>query len=211
MNMARLALCFFSLYIFSGSVSAQLDFRPLLNQPSFADGWARGQREALEKEKLRQETERLRLENEQRRRQLEESRRLADLQAQQELNKKQSDEEVIKRWFAAAQPRASRYVDFNEVVFAPDVRLTIPMIQIMSESRYAADIAYFLGGDKKIALQISLMDPPTARAEISKIEGVIRDRELLEMQEELRKLRATLAQMEASRKDGNPLADSQRK
>jgi hypothetical protein len=98
------------------------------------------------------------------------------------------------------------YADFRDFVFAPDVRLTIPMIQIMSESRYAADIAYFLGGDKRTALQISVMDTPSARIEMSRIEGVIRDKELLEAHEEIKKLRAALVQLESGRKEINPLA-----
>lgn len=184
----------------------------LMNQgPSPAQSFFQGQRDAAELERVRQETERLRIENEQRRRQLEESRRRSELQAQQEAVRKQNDDEVIKKWIAAAQPRMHLYVDFREIVFAPDVRLTLPMIQIMSESRYAADIAYFLGGDKKTALQISLMEPPAARAEMSRIEGLIRDKELLEAHEEIRKLRAALAQVDTAKKEINPLASSQQK
>lgn len=119
---------------------------------------------AAELERVRQDTERLLIENEQRRRQLQESRRRSELEAQQEAARKQSDIEVINKWFSAAQPRMHLYADFREKVFAPDLRLTISMIQFISESRYAADIAYFLGGDKKTTLQTSLMEVSAARA-----------------------------------------------
>lgn len=213
-GIALLCLCTFSI-----SSHSQINWGILNQAPTPAQRYFEGQRQGAELERLRQETEKIRLENEQRRRQLEERRKQVDLEIQQEASKrqleerkrqqevaaKQSDDEIIKKWTAAALPRMGRYADFQQVVFAEDLRLTIPMINIMSESRYAADIAYFLGKDKEVSLQISKLDIVGARSEINRIEGLIRDRELLELQQELKSLRDSLNRIEANSRDRNTL------
>jgi len=192
-----------SLILFAApiSASAQLNFGVLNQTPSFAESFLKGQRDALEMQKLRQETERIRqetermrLENEQRRRQIEESKKLIDNQTKQELARRASDEDTIKRWFAVAQPRIGLYPDFNRIVFAEDLRITVPMIKIMAESKYAADIAYFLGKNKEVASEIASMEMERMRINITGIESSIREKELKDAQEELQKLRDLLAQ-----------------
>ena len=68
------------------------------------------------------------------------------------------DLEIMARWQSAAIPRMGRYPDFAEVALAPDVAITIPMIELMSSSPYAADIAYYLGKNK--AKSIEIAQPP---------------------------------------------------
>jgi hypothetical protein len=196
----------FFLSLFSLSAHAQLNFDVLKQAPSFAESFQKGQRDALEMqrmrqetERIRQETERMRLENEQRRRQIEDARRLAETQVREDQARRVSDEVAIKKWFEVAQPRMHLHSEFNRVVFAPDLRLTIPMIRIMTESKYAADIAYFLGNNKPTALEISNMDSARARTAISVIEMSIREKELADAQDEVRKLRAALAKKENER------------
>ncbi len=192
--------------LLSVSSQAQVNFGILNQTPTIGQRYMQGQREALEMqrmqqetERIRQETERMRLENEQRRRQIEEARKRTDSQAKEDQARRTTDDDAIKKWFEVAQPRMHLHSEFNRVVFAPDLRLTIPMIQIMTESKYAADIAYFLGNNKPTALEISNMDSARARTAISVIEMSIREKELANAQDEVRKLRAALAKKENER------------
>jgi hypothetical protein len=69
---------------------------------------------------------------------------------------------IIRKWLIAAQPRMHLYPDFEQVVFADDVPFTEQVIDLMSGSEYAADIAYYLGKNKIEAAAISEM--PTLKA-----------------------------------------------
>jgi hypothetical protein len=75
------------------------------------------------------------------------------------------------RFQRAIKDRRSRWPDFDSVVFAPDVPLTADMLGLMAESRYAADIAYYLGKHKEQAAAISIMSPNGAARAIYGIEA----------------------------------------
>lgn len=205
---------------------AQVNFGILNQAPSigrgFIEGMEQGRRNAIEKqrfeleaERIRQETERIRLENEQRRQALEEAKKLRDLQAREEAARRNSEEEaarrnyeegvarraaneeILRKWRVAAEPRMHLHKDFAKIVYASDLSLTIPMIEVMAASTYAADLAYFLGSNKSTAREISLMNFDEMRKAIGKIESKIRDQELLAAQSEIQRLREALAQNEA--------------
>ena len=76
----------------------------------------------------------------------------------------------MQKFWSAATPRLRLFPDFEKFVLSPDVPMTITMIKLMSESEYAADIAYYLASNKMEAYGISQMPLlPAARA-ISEIE-----------------------------------------
>lgn len=83
---------------------------------------------------------------------------------------------IIRAWLVAAQPRMHLYPDFEKVVFAADVPFTDKLIDLMSGSDYAADIAYYLGKNKIEAIAISEMPTLKAAKSISEIESRIKNR-----------------------------------
>jgi hypothetical protein len=62
------------------------------------------------------------------------------------------------------------YKDFEKVVFASDVSITLDMIRLMTPSTFAADIAYYLGTNKLESLAISKMTLVEAARSIDRIE-----------------------------------------
>ena len=82
-------------------------------------------------------------------------RAIKEQKEQAALDVRDYEKRVIADYFKAAQNRASLYPDFEKVVFANDVVITIDMIKRMSNSFYAADIAYYLGTNKDEAYKIS--------------------------------------------------------
>ena len=77
---------------------------------------------------------------------------------------------LIRNWQAAAAPPKGRYPDFDAVVFAPDVPISMDMIQLMAQSQFAADIAYYLGKNKGEATKIAGMGLLDAAVAIKEIE-----------------------------------------
>lgn len=133
------------------------------------------QLQELRRQAAAQEAERIRIEQERIQIQMERDKRQAAVKAQQAPEKQQTDDEIIKRWAAAAQPRIHLYPNFNDIVYARDLPLTVPIINLMSQSFYAADIAFYLGSNKHIATQISNMSIDQAQASIKIIEYLVRN------------------------------------
>ena len=52
---------------------------------------------------------------------------------------------AVQQWLTAAQPRMHLFPDFEQVVFSPNLLMSIDMVRLMSGSQYAADIAYYFG------------------------------------------------------------------
>jgi len=77
---------------------------------------------------------------------------------------------AITHWQAAVAPRKGRYSDFDAVVLAPDVHITFDMIELMSKSPFAADIACYLGKNKGEADKIAGMKYLDAAGAIGAIE-----------------------------------------
>ena len=114
-------------------------------------------------------------------------RRLIDEQAraQQIQNRQQENAErirnsqpsqaqsdpVIDEWLRAAGPRMHIYPDFEKVVFAPDVTITVDMIRLMTSSEWAADIAYYFATHKAESWAVSKMSLQEAARSIDRIES----------------------------------------
>lgn len=111
--------------------------------------------------------------------QMENQRREAELQQSQPPQPGQGpaptqrEIEVMTRWQSAAAPRMGRYPDFAEVALAPDVIITMDMIELMSSSPYAADIAYYLGKNKAKSMEIAQLPLLRQAEEIRKIEQLV--------------------------------------
>lgn len=80
------------------------------------------------------------------------------------------DAAILQKFDQAIRYRRYRWKDFDQVVFAPDVSISMDMVGLMAESPIAADIAYYLGTHKDDAARISALPLPTAAREIFAIE-----------------------------------------
>jgi hypothetical protein len=98
-------------------------------------------------------------------------RRETENSASQQPQQISQTDPVIEKWIKAAAPRMGLYQDFERVVFAPDVPITIDMIRLMTPSPLAADIAYHLGKNKIESLAISKMSLIDAARSIEAIEA----------------------------------------
>lgn len=144
----------------------QPDFSTLNNPAnvgnSVMDGFRRGQQlgEALrrgeeQRERERLEQDRLKAETEFYRSQA--TQQQAGRSEQQVGTQAPSLAPHVQQWLVAAQPRMHLFPDFDEKVFAPDAPISERMVLLMSESAYAADIAYYLATNRGEALAISSM------------------------------------------------------
>jgi hypothetical protein len=77
------------------------------------------------------------------------------------------------RFAEAIKYRRYRWADFDETIFAKDLIVSQDMMGLMAESRYAADVAYYLGKHKDISAQISRLPLPEAAARIKVIENSV--------------------------------------
>ena len=82
-------------------------------------------------------------------------------------------DEIISRFENAIKYRRFRYNDFDEVVYDERLQITVDMVALMSESAYAADIAYYLGKHPNEAIAVSRMELPQAGAAIFTLEKVL--------------------------------------
>jgi hypothetical protein len=82
-------------------------------------------------------------------------------------------DEIISRFENAIKYRRFRYKDFNEVVYDEGLQITVDMVALMSESAYAADIAYYLGKHPNEATAVSQMELPQAGAAIFTLEKIL--------------------------------------
>jgi hypothetical protein len=70
-----------------------------------------------------------------------------------------------------------KYADFDEIVHDPIVPITEQIVDILAESEYPAEIAYYLGKNLSVATKISRMPPLAAARAIGKIEAKIAEDE----------------------------------
>jgi hypothetical protein len=82
-------------------------------------------------------------------------------------------DEIISRFENAIKYRRFRYKDFNDVVYDERLQITVDMVALMSESVYAADIAYYLGKHPNEATAVSQMELPQAGAAIFTLEKIL--------------------------------------
>jgi hypothetical protein len=92
------------------------------------------------------------------------------LQAPASAPQSSDKDEIVSRFGNAIKYRRFRYKDFDEVVFNQSLQITEDMVALMSESEYAADIAYYLGNHPDEATAVSRMALPQAGAAIFAIE-----------------------------------------
>jgi hypothetical protein len=78
-----------------------------------------------------------------------------------------------KQFKDAIMYRRFKWPDFDQVAFAPGVQVTADMLGFMAESRYAADIAYYLGKHQGRSAQIAKMSLPDQAAAITDIEAKV--------------------------------------
>ena len=111
---------------------------------------------------------------------LENERTIAALRAETEHAQANTSEEAAttgiqpltpeqKRFKKAILYRRFKWPDFDEVAFAPGVQVTPDMLGLMAESRYAADIAYYLGKHQERSAQIARMPRRDQASAISAI------------------------------------------
>lgn len=81
------------------------------------------------------------------------------------------DRAAFIKWANAVAPRKHLFPDFERVVFAEDVDISVPMIELLAESEYAADMTYYLGTSKAEAARIArlpFLDQAVAIKEVEK-------------------------------------------
>jgi hypothetical protein len=101
---------------------------------------------------------------------------IEQLQAQQapsSAHQSHNKDEIVSRFQNAIKYRRFRYRDFDEVVYDERLKITVDMVALMSESAYAADIAYYLGKHPNEAIAVSRMELPQAGAAIFTLEKVL--------------------------------------
>ena len=77
----------------------------------------------------------------------------------------------VARFMEAIKSRKGMYPDFDKVVLHGNAPVTPSMLGLMSESPYAADIAYYLGQHPEQSGAIARMPPEQARSAIKQIEA----------------------------------------
>ena len=80
---------------------------------------------------------------------------------------------LLGTFLARIKYRRYRWTDFDEVVFAEELQLSDDMVALMNESRYTADIVYYLGNNPEVSSTISKMPLPKAGRAIYEIEELI--------------------------------------
>jgi hypothetical protein len=81
--------------------------------------------------------------------------------------------EAAQRFLEAIKYRRYKWADFDAVVFRDDLEVTPDMVGLMAESRYAADIAYYLGSHPDVSSKIAHMPLSDAGPAIFGIEREI--------------------------------------
>lgn len=82
----------------------------------------------------------------------------------------EADKAIYMRWLQAVEPRRQLYGDFDTVVFAKDLHVTMSMLDLMASSPYAADMTYYLGKNKARSQEIAGMPLLQQAAAIREIE-----------------------------------------
>jgi hypothetical protein len=92
-----------------------------------------------------------------------------------DINSQQRSRDQAKaqaaKFMEAIRPRKGMYPDFDKVVLQGNAPVTPTMLGLMSESPYAADIAYYLGQHPEQSAAIAKMSPEQARSAVKQIEA----------------------------------------
>lgn len=139
-----------------------------MQMQSLEASWARAERDRAQAEFYRQQTEQMRIRQDQ-----DLSLNIAPhpTSIPQAAPARIAPSPAMQRWLIAAQPRMRLYSDFDEVVFADDAPFTEGVIELMSGSEYAADIAYYLAQHRGELLAIASMTTLQGARAIIQIES----------------------------------------
>lgn len=91
------------------------------------------------------------------------------LLSQREQQKQQ--QEVIEAYHDREEEARSKYDDFEQVAYNPNLRITTEMAQAIQYSDIGPDLAYHLGANPKEAERISRLPPLLQAKEIGRIEA----------------------------------------
>ena len=80
---------------------------------------------------------------------------------------------LVDRFMAAVQPRKWHYADFDQVVAHGKAPMSPQVLELIAQSYYAADIAYYLGKHPDQAMMISRMPKPDATQAVKTIESTL--------------------------------------
>ena len=98
-------------------------------------------------------------------------RKAEELIAQREIQKQRA---AVEDAYAEREEEArSKYDDFEQVAYNPNLRVTDAMAETIKASEIGPDLAYWLGSNPKEADRISRMSPLLQAREIGKIEAKI--------------------------------------
>ena len=99
------------------------------------------------------------------------------LQEMQRLqDQRRSDEEhraLVEKFMAAVKPRQWHYADFDQVVLHGKAPMSAQVMELIAQSYYAADIAYYLGKHPDQSMTISRMPKPDATQAVKTIESTL--------------------------------------
>ena len=102
---------------------------------------------------------------------------IQDIQNRQQIdaiNNQRSRDQTqpqVAKFMEAIESRKDMYPDFDKVALHGNAPVTPSMLGYMSESPYAADIAYYLGQHPEQSGAIARMPPEQARSAIKQIEA----------------------------------------
>lgn len=83
------------------------------------------------------------------------------------------DAEASQNWAAQSEEARKRYADFDAVVSAPDLPVTPYMARHLAQADNGADVAYHLGMNRDLAMQIASMAPAEQAGAIAMLDRMI--------------------------------------
>jgi hypothetical protein len=96
-------------------------------------------------------------------------RKAEELLAKREAAKQQS--EILDAYHEKEEEARTKYDDFEQVAYNPNLRITTVMAQTIQASDVGPDVAYYLGANPKEADRISRLAPILQAKEIGKLEA----------------------------------------
>ena len=100
---------------------------------------------------------------------IEQRQRIQEVNEQRARDQANMSPEVAK-FMSAIKPRKGLFPDFDQVVLHGNAPMTMSLLGLISQSPYAADIAYYLGKHPDESGSIAHMQPDQARAAVKEIE-----------------------------------------
>lgn len=96
-----------------------------------------------------------------------------DTERQFKQLRQQEQAEAQQNWADQSVEARKRYKDFDAVVSAPDVPITPQMAQLIQASDVGADVAYYLGTNKAVAMQIARLSPLEQAMEVGRLSATV--------------------------------------